>query len=76
MLYDSKDTVLSFPPIINGEDTKVDAGVKNLFIDVTSTDEGVGDEALAVVCAALADAGAAIESVSIDHRRTPGVRPT
>src|SRR5208283_3746543 len=37
------------------------------------------DEALAIVCAALADAGAAIESVSIDHRRdsrsTPDLTP-
>jgi phenylalanyl-tRNA synthetase beta chain len=80
VLYDSKDTVLSFPPIINGADTKVDTSTKNLFIDVTSTDERVGDEALAIVCAALADAGAAIESVSIDHRRdsrsTPDLTPT
>jgi phenylalanyl-tRNA synthetase beta chain len=80
MLYDSKNTVLSFPPIINGIDTKVDTSTKNLFIDVTSTDERVGDEALAIVCAAVADAGATIESVSVDHKRnskvTPDLTPT
>ncbi len=75
VLYDSKDMVLSFPPIINGKDTKVDAGTKNLFIDVTSTDERVGDDALAVVCAALADAGARIESVSINQHPKPRVTP-
>jgi len=75
VLYDSKGTVLSFPPIINGRDTKVDIGTKNLFIDVTSTDERVGDDALAIVCAALADAGGAIESVSIEHPRTSRVTP-
>jgi phenylalanyl-tRNA synthetase beta chain len=80
VLYDSNDTVLSFPPIINGIDTKVDTETKNLFIDVTSTDERVGDDALAIVCAALADAGGAIESVSIDYKRrtrvTPDLTPT
>jgi len=58
----------------------VDASANNLFIDVTSTDERVGDEALAIVCAALADAGARIESVSIDRRLgskvTPDLTPT
>jgi phenylalanyl-tRNA synthetase beta chain len=80
VLYDSKEVVLSFPPIINGVDTKVDAGTRNLFMDVTSTDERVGDEALAILCAALADAGGSIESVSIvqagNARMTPDLTPT
>lgn len=80
VLYDSKGIVLSFPPIINGVDTKVDTRTRNLFIDVTSTDERVGDEALAILCAALADAGATIESVSVVQpggaRKTPDLTPT
>jgi phenylalanyl-tRNA synthetase beta chain len=80
VLFDSKGIVLSFPPIVNGVDTKVETGTRNLFIDVTSTDERVGDEALAILCSALADAGGSIESVSIvqqgGNRRTPDLSPT
>ena len=57
MLYDSKGTVLSFPPIINGDKTKVDTGTRDLFVDVTSTDARLGNEALAIISCALADAG-------------------
>ena len=79
VLYDSKDVVLSFPPIINGNSTKVDAGTRNLFIDVTSIDERVGAEALAIICSALADAGGKIESVRVEYadasRTTPDLAP-
>lgn len=79
MLYDSAGAVLSFPPIINGTKTKVDASTRNLFIDVTSTDERIGDEALAIICSALADAGGKIESVRVDlggsSRITPDLAP-
>ena len=71
---DSKGIVLSFPPIINGnaDEGRHDAR-SDLFIDVTSTDERVGDEALAIICSALADAGAKIEIVHGElqgHART------
>jgi phenylalanyl-tRNA synthetase beta chain len=79
VLYDSKDMVLSFPPIINGRDTKVDTRTRNLFIDVTSTDERIGGEALAIICSALSDAGGRIESVRVDYadgsRTTPDLTP-
>ena len=38
-LVDSKDRVLSFPPIINGILTLVTDKTKDIFIDVTGTDE-------------------------------------
>jgi phenylalanyl-tRNA synthetase beta chain len=67
MLYDSKGVVLSFPPIINGTRTKVSKSTRDLFIDVTSTDERLGNEALSVICCALADAGATLETVTINY---------
>ncbi len=80
MLRDSAGTVLSFPPIINGNVTKVDTSTKNVLVDVTSTDERVGGDALAIICAALSDAGGALESVRIDHpdssRSSPDLSPT
>ncbi len=78
ILRDSTGTVLSFPPIINGTATKVDTSTKDLFIDVTSTGEIAGQDALAVIVSALRDAGASLESVRIKYsgrvRRTPELK--
>jgi phenylalanyl-tRNA synthetase beta chain len=80
MLYDSKGVVLSFPPIINGNRTKVEASTRGLFVDVTSTDARLGNEALAIICCALADAGAALETVTVTYAKaktvTPALAPT
>ena len=65
ILHDSQGVVLSFPPIINGQATKVDNKTRNLFVDVTSTDARLGNEALAIICAALADAGGRLETVNV-----------
>jgi phenylalanyl-tRNA synthetase beta chain len=75
MLFDSNGVVLSFPPIINGTKTKVETSTRDLFIDVTSTDSRLGNEALAIVCCALADAGATIESVTVSHGKAKAMTP-
>ena len=75
ILRDSKETVLSFPPIINGVATKVDTSTKNLFIDVTSTDEEAGDDVLAILAATLTDTGANLESVTVRYPRERRVTP-
>jgi phenylalanyl-tRNA synthetase beta chain len=75
MLYDSEGMVLSFPPIINGNKTKVETRTRGLFVDVTSTDPRLGNEALAIICCALADAGAAIETVTVKYAKTKTVTP-
>jgi phenylalanyl-tRNA synthetase beta chain len=38
VFYDSKKQVLSLPPIINSEATKITMGTKNVFIEITGTD--------------------------------------
>ncbi|RDD39569.1 Phenylalanine--tRNA ligase beta subunit [Trichoplax sp. H2] len=38
IIYDSNGVVLSMPPIINGEHTKLSTNTRNIFIDVTATD--------------------------------------
>ena len=75
MLYDSKGTVLSFPPIINGQKTKVETTTRGLFVDVTSTDARLGNEVLAIICCALADAGATIETVNVKYAKSKSVTP-
>ncbi|KZP32932.1 phenylalanyl-tRNA synthetase subunit beta [Athelia psychrophila] len=39
IIYDSTNQVLSMPPIINSEHSKITLDTKNIFIDVTATDE-------------------------------------
>jgi phenylalanyl-tRNA synthetase beta chain len=75
LLRDSKGTVLSFPPIINGVATKVDTKTKNMFIDVTSTDGEAGDDVLAILAATLADTGASLESVAVLYPKRGRVTP-
>ena len=39
IIYDTNRTVLSMPPIINSEHSKITLNTRNVFIDVTATDE-------------------------------------
>ncbi|VDC06286.1 unnamed protein product [Peniophora sp. CBMAI 1063] len=38
IIYDTKDSVLSMPPIINSEHSKITLNTRNIFIDITATD--------------------------------------
>jgi len=63
MILDKKEMVLSMPPIINGEYTRVDESTTELFIDVTGTDMKAITEVLNVICVTLADRGAEVYEV-------------
>ncbi|KDQ64648.1 hypothetical protein JAAARDRAFT_233835 [Jaapia argillacea MUCL 33604] len=39
IIYDKEERVLSMPPIINSEHSKITLNTRNVFIDVTATDE-------------------------------------
>lgn len=39
VIYDSKRTVCSLPPIINGDHSKISTKTKNVFIEITATDK-------------------------------------
>ena len=39
IIYDQNDTVPSMPPIINSEHSKITLNTRNVFVDVTATDE-------------------------------------
>src|ERR671923_737406 len=65
IIVDSLGTVLSFPPIINGNATKVNEKCRNLFVEVTATDQKAAEDVLAIIAATLHDAGFEIRTVSI-----------
>ncbi len=64
MIVDSKNEVISFPPVINAEKTRVTEKTTDLFIDVTGFDENV-DRAIAILACMLADRGGRVESVEV-----------
>jgi phenylalanyl-tRNA synthetase beta chain len=80
-LIDAKGKVLSMPPIINSEDSKVTLNTKNLFIDVTGTSERVLDKALNIIVCNLKefDKNCEIEKVRVKYEdkeiNTPSLNP-
>ncbi len=74
MIIDAKDEVISFPPIINAEKTRVREGTSDLFIDVTGFDKNV-DRALKILTAMFSDRGGTIESVEIIYPERNEVTP-
>ncbi len=68
LLVDSEKEVLSMPPVVNSEGSgKVTTKTKNLFIDITGHKQETIDVAMRVVCAALHDRGAKVESVKVKY---------
>ncbi len=75
IIVDSEGTVLSFPPVINGNVTKVSTKTRDIFIDVTSTDSRAGEDVLAILSTTLAEAGAKLGSVSVKYPGETRITP-
>jgi phenylalanyl-tRNA synthetase beta chain len=68
VLVDRNNDTLTMPPITNSNKSgKVTTKTKNLLIEMTGTDLESVHIALRIFCAALADRGAQIESVTCDY---------
>ncbi|MFH0967788.1 MAG: phenylalanine--tRNA ligase subunit beta [Methanobacteriota archaeon] len=76
LIEDSKGNILSFPPIINGELTRVTEKTRNILLDVTGTDERAVMTAVKVITTALISAGGVCETVSINGNDCPDLSPT
>lgn len=55
LIVDSEDNIMSMPPIINSERTKLTTETRNLFIDVTGTDINAVTNALNIIASNLAE---------------------
>ncbi len=84
LIIDSEGNVLSFPPIINGELTRVTGSTEEIFLDVTGLNEHVSI-ALNIIATALAERGGEIQSVVVrspgsggvvKEKETPNLEPT
>ena len=81
LLEDEIGTVLSMPPIINSEETRVTQASRNFFVDVTGLDDRLVDRTLNILATAIVelDANAILEQVRIEYeaesRLTPDLSP-
>lgn len=76
LLVDRDGNVLSMPPIINGELTRVSAETRNLFLDVTGPSYGAVEKSLNVLATALADMGATIDKVYVKYPGRTVISPS
>jgi phenylalanyl-tRNA synthetase beta chain len=81
LLRDENGVILSMPPILNSEDTRVTSLTKNLFIDVTGLDESLVNSVNNILIHNLALRGGNPEIVSIEYSTgrkivTPILEPT
>lgn len=79
-IIDSRNEVLSFPPIINSSLTELTSRTKDIFIDVTGTDFKAISDALNILVTTLHDMGGTIYSVDViyddKHVITPDLSST
>ena len=75
LIVDKNRHVLSFPPIINGELTRVVEDTRNLFIDVTGTELNAIQRSLNVLVTALEDMGGTVETVKVKYHDKTLVTP-
>ncbi len=81
VLRDSRGKVLSIPPIINSDMTRVTEETRDMFVDVTGPDERAVRKTLRVLVTALAERGGKIGLVRVirpdgEAVVTPDLRPT
>ncbi|MDD1774277.1 MAG: phenylalanine--tRNA ligase subunit beta, partial [Methanobacterium sp.] len=65
LIVDSENNVLSMPPIINGELTKLTSDTENVLVDVTGTDQKAVNHTLNIITTSFAEAGAKIKTMDI-----------
>lgn len=75
IIVDEANNILSLPPIINGNVTKVTPETNNLFIEITANNQKAADDILAILAITLHDIGFEINSVSINSSGVIQVTP-
>ncbi|MCC7553998.1 MAG: phenylalanine--tRNA ligase subunit beta [Methanobacteriaceae archaeon] len=65
LILDNNKEVLSMPPIINGELTKLTEDTTTIIVDVTGTDEKAVNQTLNIICSSFGEVGGEIESMDV-----------
>jgi phenylalanyl-tRNA synthetase beta chain len=81
VIYDSNRTVLSLPPIINGNHSKITLKTKNVFIEITALDKTKVEIVCQMLVAMFAGYAESIEPIQINSphnnetRQSPDLTP-
>ncbi|XP_063991545.1 phenylalanine--tRNA ligase beta subunit [Diachasmimorpha longicaudata] len=76
VVYDSEGTILSLPPIINSNHSKITLNTKNIFIEVTATDQTKAEIVLdTLVCAFSQYCKSKFTVERVGVRANPGESP-
>jgi len=75
LLSDSEGRVMAMPPIINGTITQVTESTRNIFIDVTGTDQSLCSSILNIVATSLYQRAERLEHVIVTYGRRSLVTP-
>jgi phenylalanyl-tRNA synthetase beta chain len=75
IILDKDDNVLSMPPIINGELTKLREDTKNILVDVTGLEEKAVNQTLNIICSSFGEVGGRIKSLEIVYEDKTIVTP-
>lgn len=77
LLCDAEGQVLSMPPIINSEQTRVRQSTRDFFIDVTGSEDRIVNKALNILVTSLAelDSDVTLEQVTIRYADREVVTP-
>lgn len=65
VLLDGSDQIISLPPIVNGDSTKINPYSRDLFVEATGTNLSLLEDVLAIMAITLSDMKFDIESVVI-----------
>jgi phenylalanyl-tRNA synthetase beta chain len=71
IILDANGEVLSLPPIINGNLTRLETNTKRLFVDVTGTDPVTIENTLKIICCSLVERGGKVGAISTGGEKTP-----
>lgn len=74
-VYIDKKGIFSFPPIINGERTRVNEFTRNLFIELTGIDEKSVEQTLNVLVCNILERGGILEKVIIKYPNFSKITP-
>lgn len=76
IFIDSKNKILSMPPIINSQETgKVTTQTKDLFIECSGFDQEILSKCLNIIVTMLSDMGGEIYPVNVNNQTTPNFIP-
>jgi phenylalanyl-tRNA synthetase beta chain len=75
LILDSQGRVVSMPPIINGELTKLTEDTTEIFVEMTGTDEKSVKKAMNILASAFAENGWTLSKVNIKYPKKTIVTP-